>query len=72
MSEVMFVVSGCIGCKKIITYNPDKVPSLRINGVREPLCIDCFNKWNMHHRLEKGLEPVNIHPLAYTPMKVDQ
>lgn len=71
MSEVMFVMSPCGGCGNVICYNPDKVPSLRINGDREPICEPCFNRWNTIHRTDKGLEAVYKHPDAYTPMRVD-
>jgi len=63
----MFLCSSCCACERVIMYNPEHVPSLRIEGNREPLCQVCANKWNHIHRLSKGLEPVPIHPLAYEP-----
>ena len=68
---VMIVVSTCIGCNELISYNPEKVPSLRIEGVRHPLCKNCFNRWNKIHRTDKGLEPVYLHPDAYSGTKVE-
>jgi hypothetical protein len=63
---VMFVLSACVGCQQIISYNPNKVPSLSVNGNREPICKKCFNKWNEIHRTSKGLEAVYLHPEAYS------
>jgi len=39
----------CCACGTMISFNPSKVPSLRINGKREPLCEGCANKWNALH-----------------------
>jgi len=68
--DFMFIVSECVACERIISYNPERVPSLRINGSREPLCRLCFIRWNQEHRISKGLEPVFLHPDAYAPVKV--
>lgn len=58
----LFVVGECIACKGFITFNPNLVPSLRINGVREPLCEACARKWGEIHKT-----PVTIAPGAYEP-----
>lgn len=63
----MFVIGDCVACKSLITFNPDHVPSLRVNGVREPLCKACFDRWNELHRVSKGLPPEPLHPEAYSP-----
>ncbi len=63
----MFCMGACINCEAIITFNPHHVPSLTINGSREPLCRGCFNRWNEIHRTSKGLDPVPLHPEAYEP-----
>jgi hypothetical protein len=60
-----FMVGNCISCKALITFNPVRVPSLTINGVKEPLCENCFNEWNRIHRTSKGLPPVPLQPDAY-------
>jgi hypothetical protein len=41
--------SVCCACKKIIGFNPNKVPSLMINGSREPICRECAERWNQIH-----------------------
>lgn len=67
MSGYMFCMGSCINCKRTITFNPNKVPSIRVAGEREPLCEACFAKWNEIHRTSKGLDPVPLHPDAYEP-----
>jgi len=60
-------VGACINCGVLITFNPNRVPSIRINGVREPLCAGCFARWNQIHRTGQGLESLPLHPDAYRP-----
>lgn len=55
----------CVNCRTPIVCNPVRVPSLRINGERKPLCKACFNKWNEIHRTSQGLPPMPLHPDAY-------
>ena len=62
------VVGPCAGCDAVITYNPHHVPSLPVNGVREPICRSCHGVWNEIHRTSKGLDPLPIHPDAYEPL----
>lgn len=52
----MSVIGKCIACRTMIQFNPYKVPSLVVNGVREPLCRSCANKWNELH-------PENARPI---------
>lgn len=66
----MFVVGGCAACGRVITFNPDRVPSIRVNGRREPLCPACFARWNEIHRVSKGLPPVEPDPLAWEAEEV--
>ena len=63
----MMMVSPCVNCGKTLICNPDAVPSIRVNGTKEPLCENCFNEWNEIHRTSKGLEPVKLNPKAYEP-----
>lgn len=42
------------------------VPSLTVNGEREPLCRSCAERWKaIHHQPD-----VQIHPNAYEPEPV--
>lgn len=61
----MFVVGSCCACGVTLTFNPNRVPSLRVNGSREPLCPTCHGRWNVIHRTSKGLPPVEAHPEAW-------
>jgi hypothetical protein len=58
-------MSACYGCKRIFSYNPVRVPSIRINGVREPICEICVKRANPE-RIANGLEPIVPAPDAYT------
>jgi hypothetical protein len=65
--------SPCYLCKCLCSYNPHKVPSLRIKngkldpaGEREPVCESCMRAINRDRKL-KGLEPFPILPGAYEP-----
>lgn len=71
MGDYMFVLAACVNCRATITINPERCPSLRVNGEREPLCRVCFDKWNVIHRTSKGLAPEPIHPDAYEPAACD-
>ena len=58
------MVGPCIGCGHIFGFNPMRVPSVRVNGVREPICLACVTLAN-EKRKELGLEPFVIKPDAY-------
>lgn len=62
-----FCIGECANCHRPITFNPVRVPSVRVNGVKEPICQGCADQWNQIHRISKGLEPVLIHQDAYEP-----
>ena len=70
----MFVLSPCFNCKTLISYNPERVPSIRVNragqpdpnGTREPVCRACIERANPV-RIQNGLEPITILPGAYEP-----
>ena len=62
-----FVLGSCVNCGAFLAFSPSHVPSIRVNGSKEPLCRGCFDKWNERHRTSKGLSAVQIHPQAYEP-----
>ena len=66
MNEMGYVLmtSACISCGNIVTYNPMKVPSVRVNGKREPLCRTCADRLNDEFE-KRGKERVPIQPDAY-------
>lgn len=57
----------CYGCGQTFSFNPNKVPSLRVDGVREPVCQVCMTKINIL-RERRGLKPFEIHKDAYEPV----
>lgn len=61
---VCFAISACINCGRVFPYNPVLVPSVRVNGSREPICDRCIGPINAK-RVELGLEPAVVHPNAY-------
>jgi hypothetical protein len=60
----VFATSACFGCGETFTYNPVKVPSIRIDGVPQPVCGSCIALANPK-RIANGLDPIEIHPDAY-------
>lgn len=61
----MMLMATCCNCKQSMTCNPDLVPSLRINGVKEPLCRACAERWEeIHHKTG------TISQFAYDPQEV--
>jgi len=59
-----FVIGPCLVCKKPFTMNPVRVPSFKVDGVREPICKPCMSHVNKK-REENGLPPHSIHNDAY-------
>jgi hypothetical protein len=66
----MSVMSECFGCHKVFTYNADRVPSIRHNGVKEPICQNCVDLVNPR-RIDNGLKPIEVLPGAYEPEEVN-
>ena len=58
-------MSACYGCKRIFSYNPMRVPSIPIQGMRQPICEICVARVNPE-RIANGLEPIIPAPDAYT------
>lgn len=57
-------IGPCLLCKQPFTFNPMRVPSFRVNGVKEPICQHCMELANVK-RKEMGMEPFPIDPEAY-------
>lgn len=66
MTGYMFATGFCAGCRQLFTFNPELVPSLTINGRREPFCRACIEAANPR-RVEKGLPEIVPLPGAYEP-----
>ena len=62
-----FMVGTCVGCKRTISFNPSKVPSIIVGGVKEPICAPCIKEVNKA-KAEQGIELwPEPHPDAYLP-----
>ena len=62
------VFSPCINCNQVFGFNPHRVPSIPVNGVREPVCRECIDTENARREandLELLPEP---HANAYEPI----
>ena len=66
MWAIMYGV--CCACKRMISFNPNAVPSLMVNGKREPLCKGCAERWNQLH--PENARP--IRPDAYEPIPEEE
>ena len=63
--------SPCFGCGAIFGFNPHKVPSIRHEGERRPICRRCVELVNPA-RVKNGLEPIVVHPDAYQPINENE
>lgn len=54
MSGYMFVIGSCCCCGTVMTFNPMKVPSITIEGTREPVCAECIVAANKE-RAKRGV-----------------
>lgn len=66
---MMMVMSACFGCGRLFTYNAERVPSIVMDGTREPICADCVAEAN-RLRAIYSFEPIRILPGAYDPEEV--
>jgi hypothetical protein len=66
---VVWATSACVGCSRIFSYNPMRVPSITVRGgSREPICQNCVARANPV-RIANGLllSPIVPLPDAYEP-----
>ena len=68
---VAFAISPCFVFKNPFTFNPVRVPSFKVDGVKEPICSGCIEFINKQ-RQEQGVEPFEIHPDAYGACEEDE
>lgn len=61
---VVWATSACVGCGRVFNYNPMRVPSVKVNGTREPICANCVARANPL-RIANGLTPIVPLPDAY-------
>ena len=60
----MFATAECINCSGLFMFNPERVPSVVVNGRREPICRACVDYINPL-REARGLLRIHVLPGAY-------
>jgi len=50
-------VGACYICRRLFEFNARLVPSIRVQGKRQPVCATCVEQWNAA-RGRAGLAPV--------------
>jgi hypothetical protein len=60
-----YCTGPCLTCGGLFIFNPMRVPSFRVNGIREPVCEDCLTGVINPRRVEAGLPPFEIMRGAY-------
>lgn len=66
MPGAFLAVAPCYACGLLFSFDPDRVPSLVVDGRREPLCMDCVARANELRR-ESGEALIYPLPGAYGP-----
>lgn len=61
------VMGECFGCKRLFSFSPTKVPSIVVDGEREPVCQACVDRANAVRGPVYGLPPIEVLPGAYEP-----
>lgn len=63
----LLVMGPCVGCSRVFSFNPHRVPSIIVDGERQPVCRNCVERTNPI-RAAKGLDTFTIQPGAYEPI----
>ncbi len=71
MPGYVLMHSECANCHQLMSYNPKLVPSVRVNGQREPICLDCIHRINPK-RVAQGFPPIIPHRDAYEPLPEEE
>lgn len=54
----MSAIGACIACRRVFQFSPTHVPSIPVDGVNEPVCRSCFERWKqIHNRPDHPLHP---------------
>jgi len=65
----VWILGRCYACTRLFQFNAALVPSLLVEGVREPICERCIPRINEKRR-EIGNEPIVPLPGAYDPEEI--
>ena len=66
-----FCMGHCVACEKPFSFNPISVPSIRMDGKREPICQSCVNLANVK-RAANGIDPIVPAPDAYESCREEE
>lgn len=66
MAGYYSALASCYGCGGLMSFNPVKVPSLRVDGERQPICETCVGIVNSKRRAA-GVPEFEIPEGAYAP-----
>jgi len=55
----MRVMGVCVCCTAMISFDPERVPFIKIKGQKQPLCESCVHETNERRKLLK-LYPIVI------------
>lgn len=64
-------MGACFACKKPFSFNPNKVPSIRVDGMKREVCESCIRLANPR-RKANGLDEIVIRDGAYEPMPEEE
>jgi hypothetical protein len=79
MSGYATVVAACASCGRLFSFNPHRVPSIRLNrkgepdpsAERKPVCRECIERANVR-RFARGLPAIEVLPGAYDPLPAEE
>jgi hypothetical protein len=66
----VWILGRCFACGNVFQFNAEKVPSLSVSGVREPICSRCVPIIN-EERAKLGNELIVPLPGAYEPERIE-
>lgn len=69
--SVFMATATCVCCGHLFTFHLKKVPVVKLESGRYPVCRNCINTANPL-RVAKGLDPIAIPPGAYGPAGEDE
>lgn len=67
MSGYMMIIGRCWTCSALFAFNADRVPSLLVEGERQPICRNCIDRANELRRknADPQCPPIVVLPGAY-------
>lgn len=66
----LYVLGPCYVCSRLFAFSATRVPSIVVEGEREPICGTCIDRANVE-RARTGLPPIEVLPGAFDPDEDD-